>query len=369
MTSELPAIPVRDLRDGGALRHAIEHTAQARALRDDCLAWLPPAARRMMPAFDAVTRRWLMRSNSPYVAEITAVAAALEFSGVWFLNGSYQWGCTSLARDDDAITGAPWLVRTLDWPFPGLGRHIEIARMAGRAGEYFSATWPGFVGVLTGMAPGRFAASINQAPLWRRSEHPWLRPLDVLANALATWPVRHMPPDQLLREVFETASDYASARQRLETAPIARPVIYTLAGCKPGERCVIERTIDGFNTRTEETGAANDWLVRVKRWEGRIGANIMLTASREEAAFRSCERRDALAAWTQPFAGEFGWVSPPVLNLYTRIATEMCPARGIMRVIGYEEIPGFELPQAVTQLRDVRADVDAPAVERLAAPA
>ena len=56
----------------------------------------------MMPAFDAITRRWLMRSHSPYVAEITAVAAALEFSGVWFLNGSYQWGCTSLARDDDA---------------------------------------------------------------------------------------------------------------------------------------------------------------------------------------------------------------------------------------------------------------------------
>jgi len=358
----LKSIPLRDMRDGGPLRHAIEAAEEARALRDDCLAWLPSAARRMMPAFDAITRRWLMRSTSPYVAEITAVAAALEFSGVWFLNGSYQWGCTSLARDDDA----PWLVRTLDWPFPGLGRHVEIVRMAGGAGEYYSVTWPGFVGVLTGMAPGRFAASINQAPLWRRTEHPWLRPLDIMANALATWPVRHMPPDQLLRETFEICPDYASAKQRLQTVPIARPVIYTLTGCQPGERCVIERTIDGFNTRTEDTGAANDWLVRAKRWEGRIGANIMLTASREEAAARSSERQVALAAWSGPFAGEFAWVSPPVLNLYTRIATEMCAAHGILRVTGYESVPGFDLPQAVTQPREVVAPANESRNERVA---
>ena len=171
------------MRDGGPLRHAIEAAAQARALRDDCLAWLPSAARRMMPVFDAITRRWLMRSRSPYVAEIAAIAAALEFSGVWFLNGSYQWGCTSLARDDDA----PWLVRTLDWPFPGLGRHVEIARMAGRAGEYYSVTWPGFVGVLTGMAPGRFAASINQAPLWRRTR------ASVAAAVRHRWRMRSRP--------------------------------------------------------------------------------------------------------------------------------------------------------------------------------
>ena len=240
--SKLPAIPVRDVRDGGPLRHAVEAREVGRALRDDCLSWLPPAARRTMPMLDAITRRWLMRSQSPYVGEIAAISATLGFSGVWFLNGSYQWGCTARARDDDA----PWLVRTLDWPFPGLGRHVEVARMKGDAGEFYSTTWPGFVGVLTGMAPGRFAASINQAPMWRRTRHPWMRPLDMMANAATTWPLRHMPPDQMLRHVFETAPDFASARRLLETTPIARPVIYTLAGCKAGERCVIERMTDGF---------------------------------------------------------------------------------------------------------------------------
>ena len=61
--SELPAIPVRDVREGGPLRHAIEARERGRALRDDCLAWLPPAVRHAMPTLDGITRRWLMRSQ------------------------------------------------------------------------------------------------------------------------------------------------------------------------------------------------------------------------------------------------------------------------------------------------------------------
>ena len=79
----------------------------------------------------------------------------------------------------------PWLARTLDWPFPGLGRHLEVARMRGPAGDFDNVTWPGYVGALTASAPGRFAASINQAPLWRRTRRPWLRPYDLALNAFA----------------------------------------------------------------------------------------------------------------------------------------------------------------------------------------
>ena len=152
-----------------------------------------------------------------------------------------------MSRDED---GEPWLVRTLDWPFPGLGRHVEIAHKWGEAGEFYSVTWPGYVGTLTAMAPGRFGAAINQAPLWRRTRHPWLRPYDLAANAIKTWSIRHMPPDQLLRQVFETCPDFATARAMLERTPVARPVIYSLAGTRPGERCVIERTEEDFETRS-----------------------------------------------------------------------------------------------------------------------
>ena len=139
--AELVSIPVADVREGGPLRHAVDGRARARALRDDCLTWLSPSARRLLPAMDGLTRRWLRRSCSPYVAEIEAIAASLGFPGIWFLNGSYAWGCTAVARDED---DTPWLARTLDWPFPGLGRHIEIARMHGTAGEFLTVTWPGY---------------------------------------------------------------------------------------------------------------------------------------------------------------------------------------------------------------------------------
>ena len=192
---------------------------------------------------------------------------------------------------------------------------------------------------LTAMAPGRFGASINQGPMRRRSHGRVLRLYDLAANAIGT--LRHaraIPPDQLLRRVFEQARDYDDAKRMLETTPVARPVIYTLAGCRPGERCVIERTENGFNTRTDDHGAANDWLDSTPLWEGRIGASKVFTCSFEEAAQYSRRRREGLALWRGSFARDsFGWVAPPVLNPYTRIAVEMNARRAaLIRAVGYE---------------------------------
>jgi hypothetical protein len=345
------AIPVVDVREGGPVRHAVIGRERARALNNDCLTWLPPPVRMLLPAMDALTRRWMQRSRSPYVADVAAIVAALGLPGVWFLNGSYEWGCTSVARDED---GAPWLARTLDWPYPGLGRHLEVARMRGTAGEFFNVTWPGYAGVLTASAPGRFAAAINQGPLWRRTRQPWLRPFDLAMNALRTWPIRFCPADHLLREVFETCCDFGEARRRLETVPIARPAIFTLVGCGRGERCVIERTEESFDSRTEGTAAANDWLHSTAPWEARVPPNVLLTRSPEEAEARSRARQEALAAWPHPFAsGGFAWVTPPVLNPFTRVAVEMCAANDTLRAVGYESEEDGAPARPVTQVLDL----------------
>jgi hypothetical protein len=346
-------IPIVDVREGGPVRHALDARTRARALRDDCVTWLPRPARMLLPAMDALTRRWLQRSYSPYIAELEAIAATLRFPGIWFLNGTYQWGCSTVAREED---GVPWLARTLDWPFPGLGRHVEIARMRGAAGEFVNVTWPGYAGTLTACAAGRFAAAINQAPLWRRTRKPWLRPYDLAANALCTWPIRFRPPDHLLREVFETCRDFGEAKHRLETVPVARPVIFTLIGCERGERCVIERTEEGFASRVEDTSTANDWLESKSPWEARVCATRLFKSSPEEATAYSCARREALASWPQPFGEcDFAWVRPPVLNPFTRMAVEMCAASGTLRAVGYELEPGGALPQPATQICELSA--------------
>jgi hypothetical protein len=351
--TELQAMSVIDLRDGGPPRHAKERAGQARALRDACLGFFPRAVLPVVPALDFASRSWLKRSRSPYIKEIAQIAEQLDFSGVWLLNASYQWACTSLACEQN---GVPWLVRTLDWPFAGLGRHAEVAQMRGEAGEFFSVTWPGYVGALTAMAPSRFAACVNQAPMRRRTAHRWLRAYDFVANAIEIWRADGlMPPDQLLRRTFELCRDYADARYMLERTPVARPVIYILVGCAANERCVIERTETGFVTREEETSAANDWLPVRPGWEGRIGTRRFLSSSFADAASFSRARRDSLTGFAGALAvPRFDWVREPVLNPYTRLAVAMCPASGLLRAVGYDKTAAL-LPEPVTAMCEIAA--------------
>ena len=120
----------------------------------------------------------------------------------------------------------------------------------------------------------------------------------------------------------------------LQATPVARPVIYTLVGCRPGDRCIIERAEVGERTRCDDLVAANDWLDRSPDWEGRIVATKMLTSTFEEAAENSRLRCEGLVQWRGSFAlDSFAWLVPPVLNPCTRIAVEMSPARGVLRVV------------------------------------
>ena len=69
-------------------------------------------------------------------------------------------------------------------------------------------------------------------------------------------------------------------------------------------------------------------------------------------------RRDALSSWPQSFNhADFAWVTPPVLNPYTRIAVEMCAASGVLRAVGYELERDSPLPQPVTHVRELAASV------------
>src|SRR4051794_297087 len=185
----MDTVPIVDLREGGPPAHARQRREQALALRMACLGWLPCGGLLARLA-DPLARGWLRRSASPLVGEIDAIARTLGPPGIWLLHSAYAFGCTALA---DEAAGGPVLRRTLDWPFPGLGRLVEVTRQRGTAGEFLNVTWPGFAGVLTAVAPGRFAASINQAPMRRRTSADWLLWLDYLLNALAGF-FPHGPP-------------------------------------------------------------------------------------------------------------------------------------------------------------------------------
>jgi hypothetical protein len=126
-----------------------------------------------------------------------------------------------------------------------------------------------------------------------------------------------------------------------------------LVGCRPGERCVIERKEDDFVSRDDDTVAANDWLRSGLPWEPRVAAEATLTRTSSEAMENSRTRREHISASSSSFGvDEFGWVSPPVLNSQTRLAVEMCPGTGALRVIGYESADGQGLPEPVARIYD-----------------
>jgi hypothetical protein len=294
---------------------------RALAVRDACLGWLPFGG-LLARLGDPVVKRWMAGAGTPYAGEIDAVARAVKRPGIWLLHGAYLFGCTALA---DETAAGPRLRRTLDWPFPGLGRLVEVARSQGPAGDYLNVTWPGFVGVLTAVARGRFAASINQAPMRQRT----LLWLDYGLNALAGLQAKAMPPEHLLRQVFDTCGSFEEARRILETVPVARPVLFLLIGCRPGERVVIER--DGCQARRyeQDTALANDWQQERAGWRARV-------CGEGTPADNNRRRRAALAGWAGQDCADKEWVAHPVLNECTRLSVEMSPATGALVVAGWE---------------------------------
>jgi len=319
MKSDLPWVPVVDVAGGGAL-------ALVRAAPEAARAQIKDAERRFtrpgVRLADHLSRRWLKASQSPLQGEIAAVAAEVGQPGAFLLNLSYEWGCTAAVGPDPQGTGMR-LLRTLDWPFDGLGRGLLGARMEGPAGRWLNLTWSGFAGVLTALCPGRFAVAFNQPPMHARHFGPLAlpMPLDWALNRIAMAGRRALPPAHLLRLICDDAPDYASARRRILETAVAAPYFVSLAGIGAGEGCVIEH--DGERGIAHEAPAAiaNHWLTPHRPGHPRTGH------SRERLALIEAEVAQARG---------LGWLRAPILNDETRLVAELNPAAGLALVQGWE---------------------------------
>lgn len=338
----LPAIPVVDV--GPDFPAGTLDTAEdvARALLDGATRGVPVA---VLKTLDAISRRWLVRQSNPSLVEIDALAARLGRPGGHFLSVNYEWGC-SVAVGPSPDGASARLTRTLDWHTPGLGRYVMAARVAGAAGPFVTLTWPGFVGVLQAMAPGRFTASINQAPLRRGGGG--LFALDWLAAKARAWRSTDRPAVHVLRSVMETARTYGEARRMMIETPVAAPVTFALAGIAPHEACIIERSERDACVIEGPACVTNHWRgldhgahARGIDSEGRLEAMEHAGGIELDAAFP--------------------WLRPPVLNELTRLAMVADAARGQLIAQGFEE--GVPATRPLELSNEVAASSPAAATE------
>ncbi|HEY4940970.1 MAG TPA: hypothetical protein VII56_06040 [Rhizomicrobium sp.] len=320
----LPQIPFADIRGGTSLDLLKLFPDTARSLANAATNTFGMVSRAAgavaMPLGDRASRQWLARSDNPYLREIDSLADHLGIRGVHFLNVCFEWGCTSGVWRD-----GPTLRRVLDWPFPNLGTHMVVARQSGPAGEFFNMTWPGLSGSFQGLAPGRFAAAINQAPMRRHRAGyagDWLR------NRIAVKGGSGMPPAHLLRQVLETAPDFAAAKKRLSEACLAVPAIFILSGPQAGEGCVVERTETEAAIRSLEgssTCVANHFETRLNQnglgWRPRPIDSLGRAAS-------------ARALSDADFASDFSWFKSPIANAHSRLAFNANAATGTLALMG-----------------------------------
>lgn len=269
---------------------------------------------------DRVARRWLEKSGNPYLPEIATVSDLAAPVGAYVLNTSYEWACTTgLAPDPEG--GGNRLLRSLDWPLCGLGRNVVVAMLEAEAGPYYSVTWPGYAGVLTAMAPGRFSAALNQPPMARAT---FLFPLDWGLVRLRMLMRPELPPAHLLRQAFEVCATYEEARELLISTPVALPVFYSLSGVEPEQCCIVLRTADEATVLDGPGSIANHWPEAPRAGYDRGWDSPGRLAAME-------------AARTLPHPDPFDWVAPPILNPTTRLAVAANAATGTLLVRGYEK--------------------------------
>lgn len=212
---------------------------------------------------------------SDYHAEMSALADTLQRPLAHVLAGNLYydalkviWGCTAFAVDTDH---GPIHARNLDWGTENrvLNDHTVVTAFKNApAGSFTTIGWPGFVGVLSGVAAARFSVSLNAV----LSDDPAKVDLPVVF---------------LLRQVLEQAESFDQAVQMLTDTPIASDCLLLVAGPHRGQMCVIERTPNRHAVRHPTGGAVfatNDYLS--------LDANAVSTVGNLHAT--ACGRRERI---------------------------------------------------------------------------
>ncbi len=349
MIAEIPLFDVERLPSADLCRYDIERVrllvASALSRRSHVLL---PLATGLV---DRISHSWFVRQANPYLEEIRYVAELVGRPGTYFLNAAYEWACSTSVAADPAGDGAR-MIRVLDWGFAGIGPHVVIARHETGHGPFYNVTWPGYAGVVTAMAPGRFSAAINQAP---RVPVLGIKLLDAMVTRLRVLQSSNtILASHLLRRVFESAPDFDAAIRMLadESIGLAMPALFIVSGVDPHQSCVVEalgreRWIHRTDRATAALGVANQWLspgLKGKARNESITTGAPMSPEKNNAVRQAMVRRLQQGA----FAGAAD-LAEPVLNSHTVMVAAANARRGEMMVEALDRRPGQIIPHVVAR--------------------
>jgi hypothetical protein len=318
-----------DLEKPEALRWA-EVIAAERAAAARLLAEAAREFERVPELLRWVFARLYQLSGGLYRDEIKSWADALGVSvgTVTLLNCAYElshlrlprpFGCTAGVRWDDGL--GPVHVRNLDWPLAGLGDATCLFRFRRGDRTFLVVGVPGQVGVLSGMLPGAYSATINWAPPART-------------------PTFRFGPTFLLRDTLETCDSYAAAVEALRKTPVAASVFFTVCGTEAGQACVIERTPGAAVVRPADGPVVQaNHHVEVRFAANNADLDDVAEDEQEFSRAGSAARADALARALAAPGGPAtleeaarALDAGPVLNKFTCQQMVFCPRSGDVRV-------------------------------------
>lgn len=182
---------------------------------------------------------WLSKGELDYLDDmrIWAEWAVGDFNQVLLANFSYELHqtrnglglCTSVAFLQPGLGMVH--CRNMDWPLPQIKDATIVLDCKSAAGPFKAVAVPGMIGVLSGVAKGRFSITVNSK---EDRNHYLPNPLGWGATLLIRW-------------ILESCGDWDDALRELKKAPAFVPFYVTLVGCKPGQAVVVEVNKSGKN--------------------------------------------------------------------------------------------------------------------------
>ena len=192
--------------------------------------------------FESISSYQKIFTSDAIIEEAEFIASISNFSPDQVLTANLYYdilkfylGCTAFAFESQ---GKIIHSRNLDW-ITGenlLSKYSKIFNFQKNGKTVFkTVSWPGFIGSLSGIKPGKFSLTLNAVS---SNDEPEIA----------------FPVTFLLREILEFSDSFEEAKTKLENTKIASDCLILLSGVQANEMIVIERTPTKFATRTSQDG-------------------------------------------------------------------------------------------------------------------